>query len=57
MACRGYARRQDEMVLPRTVSQVVTEFLAAKLFLVGWVLVRGPAEFMTKALIAPSSCA
>lgn len=30
VACRDYARRNDETVLPRTVSQVVTEFLAAK---------------------------
>ncbi len=30
VACRDYARRRDDTVLPRTVSQVVTEFLAAK---------------------------
>ena len=30
VACRDYARRHDETVLPRTVSQVVTEFLTAK---------------------------
>ena len=30
VACRDYARRNDETVVPRTVGQVVTEFLAAK---------------------------
>lgn len=30
VACRDYARRNDETVLPKTVEQVVTEFLAAK---------------------------
>jgi integrase len=30
VACRDYARRHDETVLPKTVEQVVTEFLAAK---------------------------
>ena len=30
VACRDYARRHDGTVVPRTVSEVVTEFLAAK---------------------------
>ncbi len=30
VACRDYARRQDETVVAKTVPQVVTEFLAAK---------------------------
>lgn len=30
VACRDYAKRHDDSVLPRTVSQVVTEFLKAK---------------------------
>jgi integrase len=30
VACRDYAKRHDETVVPKTVSQVVTEFLTAK---------------------------
>ncbi|HOX57473.1 MAG TPA: site-specific integrase [Candidatus Paceibacterota bacterium] len=30
VACKDYARQNDETVVPRTVEQVVTEFLAAK---------------------------
>jgi hypothetical protein len=30
VACRNYARRHDDTVLPKSVSEVVTEFLAAK---------------------------
>lgn len=30
VACKDYARQNDETVVPRTVDQVVTEFLAAK---------------------------
>jgi len=30
VACKEYARQNDETVVPRTVEQVVTEFLAAK---------------------------
>jgi len=30
VACRDYARRHDESVVPKSVEQVVTEFLAAK---------------------------